>query len=129
MELAAQWRAKLNRKMAAAIPVWGSDHWTLLILEREDVTKDDWRVEYKDSLENLSLPCADNAKKLLEILSAATGKDLSLPPRANKCRQEKMSGTCGFFVGHWIDAKMREVYRNEPKMGTGNPMIAPMKKD
>ena len=89
MELAVQWRGKLNGKIAAAIPVWASDHWTLLMLTRDDVTKDDWMVEYRDSLTIQSDACARTAKKLLEIASAATGKDLVLPERCNQCRQPK----------------------------------------
>ena len=128
MELAVQWRGKLSGKIAAAIPVWASDHWTLLMLTRDGVTKDDWIVEYRDSLTTQSEACANTAKKLLEIASAATDADLVLPPRCNTCMQPRMSGTCGFYVAHWIDAKMREVYNKEQKMATGNPMIAAMKK-
>ena len=126
MELDVQWRGKLDGEIAAAIPVWASDHWTLLTLSRDDVTKDGWMVEYRDSLTYQSEACARTAKKLLEIASAATGTDLALPPRCNTCMQPKMSGTCGFYVAHWIDAKMREVYNKEAKMSTGNPMLAPM---
>ena len=128
VNLATQWRAKLNGKIAAALPVWASDHWTLLLLERKDPTSDEWIVEYKDSLSTPSEPCKKTAKKLLEILSAATGKILNLPERSNKCMQAKMSGTCGFFVAHWIDAKMREIYHKEPQMSTGTPIISIMKK-
>ena len=128
VELAVQWRARLNGKISAALPVWASDHWTLLLLERKDPLSDDWTVEYKDSLEVPSAACAKTAKKLLEIASAATGRDLELPPRSNQCTQPKMSGTCGYYVAHWIDAKMREVYRNEPKMSTGTPIFEIMKK-
>ena len=85
-------------------------------------------VEYRDSLATQSDACARTAKKLLEIASAATGKDLALPERCNQCRQPVASGTCGFYVAHWIDAKMREVYNSEPKMSTGNPQLAHMKK-
>ena len=123
-----QWRAKMNGKIAATIPVWASHHWTLLMLTRDDVTKDDWMVEYRDSLTAQSGACTATAKKLLEIASAATGKDLALPQRCNKCMQPPGSGTCGFYVAHWIDAKMREVYKMEPKMSTGIPMLKPMKK-
>ena len=94
MELAVQWRGKLSGKIAAAIPVWASDHWTLLTLSRDDVTKDGWMVEYRDSLTYQSEACARTAKKLLEIASAATGTDLALPPRCNTCMQPKMSPVC-----------------------------------
>ena len=116
MELATQWRAKLNGKIAAAMPVWAAHHWALLMLTRDDVTKDDWMVEYRDSLTTQSDACAKTAKKLLEIASAATGKDLELPQRCNTCMQPVKSAACGMYVAHWVDAKMRQVYNKEPKM-------------
>ena len=123
-----QWRAKLQMKIAATLPVWAKDHWTLLMLSRDDVLKDDWVVEYKDSLTIQSDACAETAKKLLQIASAATGKDLALPQRSNQCMQPKFSGACGYYVAHWIDAKMREVYNKEPKMSTGIPNLEAMRK-
>ena len=128
VDLAVQWRGKLNGKISAILPVWASDHWTLLLLSRKDPTSDVWTVDYKDSLATPSDACAHTAKKLLEIASAATGKHLELPPRSNRCTQPKMSGTCGYYVAHWIDAKMREIYHNEPEMSTGTPMLSAMKK-
>ena len=128
VELAVEWRGKLQGKISAILPVWASDHWTLLLLSRKDPTSDDWTVDYKDSLQTPSDACACTAKKLLEIASAATGKHLELPQRSNRCTQPKFSGTCGYYVAHWIDAKMREIYHKEPEMGTGTPMIPVLKK-
>ena len=87
-----------------------------------------WHVEYRDSLNTESLPCREHARKILQVLSAAVDKDLVLPPRCNQSMQEKGSLACVFFVGHWMDAKMRQIYLKEGKMSTGPTVVQSMRK-
>ena len=126
IDVAAELAAHKHLKDAALVPVWGSDHWTLMGLEKDGDGK--WKVDYKDSLQQESMACRLSAAKILQVFASALGQDLELPQRSNRHFQTKGSLACGFFVVHWIDQKMRQIYHGEGHMCTGVAIVDIMRK-
>ncbi|CAE7228958.1 unnamed protein product [Symbiodinium sp. CCMP2592] len=75
------------------VPVWGHspNHWTLLVLQREDLSES-FSVKYLDSLSEKHEECSVNAARLLSLLLPAE----TLPERSSSGTQK--SDECGFWV-------------------------------
>ncbi|CAE7473009.1 unnamed protein product [Symbiodinium sp. CCMP2592] len=75
------------------VPVWGHcpNHWTLLVLQREDLSEN-FSVKYLDSLSEKHEECSVNAARLLSLLLPAE----TLPERSSSGTQK--SDECGFWV-------------------------------
>jgi hypothetical protein len=104
------------------VPVWGgtdgSEHWTLLTLEVRDGK---WSAVYKDSLTAKCTSCEDVASKLLTIVSLALEQDVKMPSElGNYAKQRVASGSCGYFVVHWMEEACRR-YLGEGEMANGYP--------
>ena len=103
------------------VPVWGgtdgSEHWTLLQLEKKDV----WSASYKDSLSVKCTSCADVAAKLLTVISMSLNQDVQMPENlANAAKQKIASGSCGYYIVHWMEEACRR-FLGEGKMANGYP--------
>ena len=75
------------------VPVWGHspNHWTLLVLQREDLSEN-FCVKYLDSLSEKHEECSVNASRLLSLLVPTE----VLPERSLSGTQT--SDECGFWV-------------------------------
>eukprot|EP00439_Symbiodinium_sp_Y106_P029249 s977_g3.t1 len=75
------------------VPVWGQspNHWTLLVLQREDLSEN-FSVKYLDSLSEKHEECSVNAAKLLSLLLPTE----VLPDRSPSGTQK--SDECEFWV-------------------------------
>ncbi len=121
---AADLKVKLEVAKLILCPAWGSagpgsEHWTLLTLEK---MKKGWQVRYRDSLAQECQHSRRSAEKILSLLSMVLGDGgLQVPSRCNASRQAKGSGACGHFVLHWIDLEIRKFQGEGHSAGYPNP--------
>jgi len=97
--------AKLEKAKLALVPVWSSEHWTMLAFKLQEDGK--WIAIYKDSLTMECLRCRDAAGEICTVFSLAFNQMIQMPPRCNKIFQPVGSGTCGYYVMHWIEELIR----------------------
>ena len=97
--------AKLDKAQLALVPVWSSEHWTMLAFKLQEDGK--WIAIYKDSLTKECLSCRDAAEEICTVFSLAVNQLIQMPPRCNKIFQKVGSGTCGYYVMHWIEELIR----------------------
>ena len=107
---AAKAKAQFGDASLILAPVWGglegSMHWTLLSFEK--LADGTWKVDYKDSLNAMCSSCVAAAESICTLMSVALDQDLQMPAsRSNKALQAKGSGTCGYYIIHWMDEAWR----------------------
>ena len=137
-EAFAMLTCKIGTAKMVFAPIWGgtdgSEHWTLLIFEKnqfasfEQVAKDEWRATYKDSLSQMCKSCYSTVQIICTLLSMAVGHYIKMPEdRCNGALQRVGSGTCGYYVMHWVEEACRRQL-GEGEMANGYADLSKMLK-
>ena len=84
-------------------------HWTLLVLEREEAGAGEWKVRCYDSLQPRSEPAAAQAANLVDLLQAGV-----LPGELSSRREQTDGHSCGWFCLMWAEEELRE-WRGETR--------------
>ena len=129
---------KIGTAKMVLAPIWGgtdgSEHWTFLSFEKDHFAsfskdaKDEWRATYKDSLSQMCKSCYSTAEIVCTLVSMAVGEDVKMPEkRCNGALQKVGSGSCGYYVMHWVEEACRRQL-GEGEMANGYCEVSKMLK-
>jgi hypothetical protein len=103
-ETLSLFRQEVFAQPRSVLPIFASDHWTVLSVNVDVAERRVTQVRYRDSLTVESDPCRQQAAFVLSWLSESA----VLPERQNHTFQKLGSAECGFWVILWAEDELLE---------------------
>jgi len=102
-EIAAEFKNIWESSQKVLAFIFGSDHWTLLSVQKR--SGGELEIRYRCSLREENAVCRKNAEL---ILRSFTNAEIALPTRWNRWFQDVGTGVCGVACLHWAEEELKE---------------------